>query len=79
MEAGDIDIAAIHEVEGAGLGHQSVEHPGIVPSGVGDGYEGGDVAAQIQERMELDSSFAALERGPGEEREAETMVVASSA
>ena len=71
MEAGEIDIAAIHDVEGAGLGDQFVEHPGIVPSGGGDVYEGGDVAAQIQERMELDSSFAALERGPGEERQTE--------
>jgi hypothetical protein len=68
MEAGEIDIAAIHEVDGAGFGDQFVEHPGIVPSGVGDVYEGGDAAAQIQEQMELDSSFAALERGPGEER-----------
>jgi len=71
MEAGEIDIAAIHDVEGAGLGDQFVEHPGIVPSGGGDVYEGGDVAAQIQERRELDSSFAALERGPGEERKTE--------
>ncbi len=71
MEAVEIDIAAVHDVEGAGLGGEFVEHPGIVPSGVGDVYEGGDVAAQIQERVELDSSFAALERRPREERETE--------
>jgi hypothetical protein len=31
VEAGEVDIAAVHDVEGAGLGDEFVEHPGIVP------------------------------------------------
>jgi hypothetical protein len=68
---GEIDIAAVHDIEGAGLGDEFVEHPGIVPSGVGDVYEGGDVAAQIEQGMEFDRRLGALERRPGEQRQAE--------
>ena len=71
MEAGEIDIAAVHDVEGAGLGGQFVEHPGIVPAGAGDVDESRDVAAQIEQRMKLDGGLGALERGPGEQGEAE--------
>ena len=37
---------------------------------VADEDEGGDIAAQIEQRMELDGSLAGAERRPWEHREA---------
>ena len=66
-----MDVSAVQDVEGAGLGDQLVEHPHVVPSAVADMDESWDIAAQIQEGVELDGGLGALERGPGEDREAE--------
>ena len=71
MEPPEVDIATVHDVEGAGLGDEFVEHPGIVPARAGDVDESRDIAAQIEQRMELDGGLGALERRPGEQRQAE--------
>ncbi len=71
IEAGEVDISTVHDIEGAGFGGEFVEHPGVVPPGAGDMDESRDVAAQIQQRVQLDGGLALLERRPREDREAE--------
>ena len=53
----EVQIAAVHDIEGAGLGQQLVEHVDIVQFPVGDVNEARDVAAQIDKRVKLDCRF----------------------
>ncbi len=63
-QSGEVEIPTIHDVEGAGLWEQFVEHLDIGQLAVGDMNERGDVASQIEERMELDRRFGLAEVGP---------------
>jgi len=45
MQPFEVDIAAIHDIERAGLGHQQVEHIDVVQFAVADVQERGNVAA----------------------------------
>jgi hypothetical protein len=65
----EIDIAAIHHVEGARFGNQLVEQVDVVPFAVADMNEGRDIAPQVQERMQLDSRFGRTKRCPRKHRQ----------
>ena len=69
VEPREVDIATLHDGEGAGFRDRLVEHPDIVPPAMGDIDEAGDIAPQIQRGMERDRRFRAHERRPGKARE----------
>ena len=54
IEALEIEEATIHDVESAGLRQQLVKDIDLVHLSVTDVNEHGDVAAQIEQRMQLD-------------------------
>ena len=67
-------------VEGAGLGDQLVEHPHVVPSAVANMDESWDIAAQIQEGVELDGvSLVRWNGAQGKTARQRSMVVESRA
>jgi hypothetical protein len=51
MKAGEINICAIHDVEGVCFGHDGVEDVDVVQFTVGNLNKSGDWAAYIQERV----------------------------
>src|SRR6202035_681061 len=65
----EVDVSAIHDVDGTGLGHQLIEDIDVVQLAVADEDEGRDIAPQIQERVQLDRRFGRAERRPGKDRE----------
>jgi hypothetical protein len=71
VKSSEIDIAAIHGVEGARFDREMVESVNIVHFAVGNVDKTRDVAAQIDQGVEFDSSFASAELCPREEGEAE--------
>ncbi len=46
MQAGEVDIPAIHDINGARFGHDHIERVHIAQFAVGDANEAWDVAAQ---------------------------------
>ncbi len=71
IEPLEVEVATVHDIEGAGLDQRFVEQPRIVPSAVADLDDRRDGAAQIEQRVEFDGGLGALEGGPGEELETE--------
>ena len=71
MPPGEVQVAAIHDVERAGFPDELVEDVHIMNTARGDNDDGGKVAAQGQQGVEFDGGFGTAERGPGKEREAE--------
>jgi hypothetical protein len=71
VEAGKIQIAAIHDVDGPNLDDQLVEDIDIVNFPRGNDHHGRNVPMQIQKGMELDCPFAFPELGPREKGQAE--------
>ena len=67
----EIEVAAIHDVEGAGLGQQLIEDVDVVHLAVADVDEGRDVAAQIQQRVQLDRRLGRAEGRPRKHRQAQ--------
>ncbi len=64
IEALEVKEATIHDVEGARLGQQLVEDVDLVHLAITDVNEGGDVAAQIEQRMQLDGCLGRAEHRP---------------
>src|SRR5258708_32939635 len=54
MEAGEIDIAPIHDVDCAGLREQHVERVNVVQLAIRNVDEARDITAQVQQRVHLD-------------------------
>ena len=71
MPAGEVQIAAIHDVERAGFPDQLVEDVDVVNTAGGDNDDGGKVALQGQQRVEFDGGLVPAERGPRKQREAQ--------
>ena len=69
IQAVEVDVAPIHDIERARLQCQLVEDRDVVHLSVGDVDKAGDVATQVQQRMQLDGSFALAKARPGKERE----------
>ena len=64
IEALEIEEATIHDVESSGLRQQLVKNVDLVHLAITDVNEGGDVATQIEQRMQLDGCFGRTEHGP---------------
>ena len=56
MKAGEVHVAAIEQVERAGLWRQHVQHVDLVHLAVADVNEARDRAAHVQQRVQLDVS-----------------------
>jgi len=57
VESFEIQIPAVHDIKGASLGRQEVEHVDFVHLAVADMDKHWDGAAQIQQRVQLDCSL----------------------
>ena len=71
VEALEIDVAAVHDVERAGLGQDLVEDVDVVHFAVGNADKRGDVAVQVQQRVHLDGGLVLAELGPRKQRQAQ--------
>src|ERR1700674_1475778 len=68
IQALEIHVAAIHDVECPGLRQNLVEDIDVVHFAAGNADERGDVAVQIQQCVHLDCGFVLSESGPGKQR-----------
>lgn len=68
IQALEIEVATVHDVEGAGLGQNLVEDVDVVYFAVGNADKRGDVATQVQQRVHLDRGLVLAEFRPGEQR-----------
>jgi len=71
IPAGEVEIAAIHDVERAGVPDQLVEDIDVMHTASGDNDDGGKVALEGQQGVEFDGGFVLSKRGPRKERETE--------
>ena len=69
IEAFEVEEATIHDVESARLGQQLVEDVDLVHLAITDVNEGGDVAAQIEQCMQLDGCLGRAEYRPRKYRQ----------
>jgi len=67
-EAAIIDIAAVEDIEAAGLGDEIVQNPHIVRFSLCNLDERGYRTPQIEKSMEFDGRFGVAENSPGEKR-----------
>jgi len=65
----EINVAAIHDIEGSGFRHDLVQHVDVMHLAIGNANERRNVAAQVQQRVHLDGSFASPEPGPRKQRQ----------
>ena len=70
-QPGEVQVAPIHQVKRAGLQHQMVHHIDLVRLAVGDVNETGDIAAQVQQRVQFDGRFGRAKRCPAKHRQAQ--------
>lgn len=68
VEAGKIQIATIHNVNGACLYRDIVQYIDFVDLAVSNKDQGRYASAQIEQRMEFHSPFAFAELRPGKQR-----------
>src|ERR1035437_5795382 len=71
MESGEVEIAAIHDVERARFPDQLVEDVHVMHTARRDNDDGGKVALEGQRGVEFDGGLVAAEGGPRKQREAE--------
>src|SRR5438445_2297562 len=69
IEAVEVEEATIHDVESARLGQQLVEDVDLVHLAITNGNEGGDVAAQTEQSMQLDGGLGRAEHSPRKYRQ----------
>ena len=77
MESGEVEIAAIHDIEGTGFPDQLVEDVDVVNTARRDNDHGGQVALQRQQRVQFDGGLALPKCGPGKQREAQVSLSGS--
>jgi len=70
-EATEVDVATIHDVEGSGFGQQQVQNIHVVKFAVADVQERGDIAAQVQKRVQFDCCLGRTVGCPGKQRQAQ--------
>ncbi len=70
-QPGEIQIAPIHQIKRAGLQHQIVHHIDLVRLAIGNVYETGDIASQVQQGVQLDGRLGRTKRCPGNHRQAQ--------
>jgi len=71
MPPGEVEVAAIHDVESAGFPDELVEDVDIMNTASGDNDDGGKVALESQQGVEFDGGLVPAESRPRKEREAE--------
>src|ERR1017187_7708892 len=71
MPAGEVEIAAIHDVKRTGLPDQLVEEVDVMHTASGDNDDGGKVALEGQQRVQFDGGLVPAESSPRKEREAQ--------
>jgi hypothetical protein len=71
MQTAEIDIAAIHDIDGARLRVQHIEDVDIGHFAVRNMQEARDISAQIQQRMHLHRRLGRPEVRPGKDRQAQ--------
>ena len=71
MKPLEVDVAAIHDVESTGLGQQQVQNVDVVQFAVADVDERRDIAAQVQQRVQLDGRLGRAKRRPRKYRQAQ--------
>lgn len=64
VEASEVEIGAVHDVEGARLRQKQVEDVHVPQFRVGNMDERRDAAAQVEQRVELDARLRGAEQGP---------------
>ena len=69
VKALEVQIAAIHDVEGAWLQQQNVEHIHIPQLAIRDMDKAGDVASQVEQRVHLHRRLGRAKQRPREERQ----------
>ena len=67
VQALEVHVAAVHDVEGTGFECQHVEHVDVVQFAVADVDEGWDRPAQVQQRVQLDGRLGGAKRRPVEQ------------
>ena len=67
----EIDLAAIHHIEGAGLDGEQIEDVDIVHLAVADVHKFGNRAPQIEQRMHLHRCLGGSERRPIEQAQSQ--------
>src|SRR5207248_2945081 len=71
VEALEIHVAAIHDVERSGFRGNLVENIDVVHFAVGNADKRGDIAVQVQQRVHFYSTLVLPEFGPREQRQAQ--------
>ena len=69
IQASEIDIAAIHDVNHTGFRHQQVQRMHVVQLAIGDMDKAGNAAAQVEQRVHLDRRLGCAEMRPGKDRQ----------
>src|SRR5206468_11461699 len=67
----EIDVSSVHDVESARLGQQQVQNVDIVQFAIADVKERRDVAAQVQQCVQLDGRLGRAKRSPSKHRQAQ--------
>ena len=71
VKAREIDVAAIHDVDGARFGQQQVESINIVQLAIRDVDEARDVATQIEQGVHLHCRLRGTKARPWKQRQAQ--------
>ena len=69
MPAGEVEVAAIHDVERSGIPDQLVEDVDVMYTASGDNDDGGKVALEREQGVEFDGGLVPPERGLRKQRE----------
>ncbi len=71
VEAGEIDVTTIHDVDRRWLEAELIEDVDVVNSSRGNNDKGGNASTQIEKGMEFDGGLVFAKLGPGKERQTE--------
>lgn len=79
MKPREIDIAAIHHVNGSSFRRDQIECERIAHFAIGNMDKAWDGTAQVEQRVHLDGDFRRTKIGPWKQRQAQIDVMLSSA
>lgn len=71
IESSEVEIGAVHEVNGTRFPDQLIEYVDFVDLSAGDNHHRGNTATQIEQSVKFDSGFAAAKLRPREKRQAQ--------
>ena len=70
IEAGEIQISPVHDIQGSRLECDEIEHVDVVYFGVGNERQSWDIAVEIQKRMQFHTRLIGPKVRPGKQRKA---------